>query len=129
MIPQTGNMYVRGEPLSFFHDYERVMIPFNQELACILAKNCSDAPNDPWIYPNLMDESLVAKLPPAIIYTTEFDMFRRNAEETRDLLAKYDKVLDFGVLRGMFHEAYAFYDLKRSDVWFRDIARAISKYF
>ena len=76
------------------------------------------------MYPNLSPE--IAQFPKAVIYTTEFDMFRKNAEEARDLLK--EKVLDYGVLKGMFHEAYAFYDMKGSDAWFRDIAKVFDKY-
>ena len=41
MIPQIGDMYVRGEPDSFFTPVELAMVNHNQVRHCIVAKDCN----------------------------------------------------------------------------------------
>ena len=43
------------------------------------------ASKDRWIWTNLMGDELAKKAPMTIVYTTEFDFYKKMAEESRDL--------------------------------------------
>ena len=107
MAPQTGNTYIT----------ERV---------CILAKNC--AVEDRYLFPNLMGDELAKKAPYTIVYTSEFDYFKQNGDQTADLMSRNGRLLDYGIIPGLFHEAFGFFELKGVDMWYRDIAKVINKY-
>jgi len=84
--------------------------------------------NDRWIWTNLMGDELAKKVPPTIIYTLEFDFYRRMAEESAELYKRNGTLLDYGCLSGVYHGHFMSYGLKKTDVWYKDVARICSKY-
>jgi hypothetical protein len=44
-------------------------------------KDQAEIINDPEVFPNLMGDELASQVPPTIIYSTEFDDHRQDAEE------------------------------------------------
>ena len=125
MIPMTGNMYVRGEPDSFFTEVELESRKGQIEITRLIS---DDDFESYWTFPNLMGDELAKKVPLTVVYTTEFDMYRKMAVELRDLLKKNKKLLDFGVLPGTDHASYSNYSTRRSDAWFNDVARVVAAY-
>ena len=75
-----------------------------------------------------MGDDLASKVPPVVIYTNEFDFYRKCAEESAELYKRNGKLLDYGVLAGVYHGHFGVFELKRTDVWFADIARICKKY-
>ena len=60
LIPQTGNLYVRGEARESFTPYEEPNIEAVQEMAKMLSKDAPEvAKNDRWLWTNLMGDELV----------------------------------------------------------------------
>jgi len=124
MIPMTGDMYVRGEKKEFFTEVEWASKKGNEEVATLL----SDDFQSYWTFPNLMGDELAKKSPLTVIYTTEFDMYRKSAVELRDLLSKHSRLLDFAILPGTDHASYSIYSTRRSNTWFNDFSRVCAKY-
>jgi hypothetical protein len=59
LIPQTGNLYVRGEARESFTPYEEPNIEAVQEMAKMLSKDAPEvAKNDRWLWTNLMGDEL-----------------------------------------------------------------------
>jgi hypothetical protein len=65
-----------------------------------------------------MGLDFASKVPPTIIYTTEYDSFRRNAEEACDLYEEAGTLLDCGIQAGTVHMRLNNWDLPEMDVWF-----------
>lgn len=53
-----------------------------------------------------MSEELAAKVPPTIVYSTEFDFFRKMAEEACYLYENAGTLLDCGIQAGALHMGY-----------------------
>jgi hypothetical protein len=53
-----------------------------------------------------MGLELASKVPPTIVYTTEFDFFRKIAEEACFLYESAGTLLDCGIQAGALHEGY-----------------------
>ena len=53
-----------------------------------------------------MDDDLAARVPPVVVYSTEFDYYLKGAVEAAELYKKNAKLLDFGVLAGLHHGAH-----------------------
>ena len=79
-----------------------------------------------------MGDNLASKVPPVVIYSTEFDFYLKCAEESADLYRRngtlLDFVVDFVVLSGVWHGHFGSFTLKKTDVWFNDVARICKKY-
>eukprot|EP00658_Telonema_sp_P-2_P023040 TRINITY_DN19229_c0_g2_i4.p1 TRINITY_DN19229_c0_g2~~TRINITY_DN19229_c0_g2_i4.p1 ORF type:complete len:169 (+),score=42.89 TRINITY_DN19229_c0_g2_i4:92-598(+) len=58
---------------------------------------------DPAIFPAQMSDNLVMRLPPFVIFTREFDQFRRGNEQFGRRLAQHQKLLEFWVQAGCGH--------------------------
>jgi hypothetical protein len=86
------------------------------------------AKNDSYLYPNLMSANLARKMPPTVLYTTEFCHFRTMTEQARNLFRLNGRLLDYGCLKGSFYGHYNDYRLQRTDEWFNAIAKVAKKY-
>lgn len=82
----------------------------------MLGKGCS---RPEFVEPNLMSDELCKKCPPAIILTSEFDMYRRLATTAAKLFEKNGKLIEFGILKGCHHGSSMNFSQKRTDEWFR----------
>jgi hypothetical protein len=95
-------MYVMNHPDEFYNEFELPQKRFFGQMACVLWKGdpfCdqSEIVNEPLIFPNEMSLELAAKVPPTIVYSTEFDFFRKMAEEACYLYQEAGTLLDCGI--------------------------------
>ena len=81
-----------------------------------------------YVSPNLMSDELAQKVPRVVVLTTEFDMYRRCAENARDLYERNGTLLEYGCVKGVYHGAYFIYSQKRTDEWFRSFAKICKLY-
>ena len=88
----------------------------------------ADGAEKRYLYPNCMSDEMAKMVPPVIVYTTEFDLYRRGAEEAAELYERNGKLIALGVLRGTNHGSYMVYSQKRSDEWFTVMANACKLY-
>ena len=50
--------------------------------------------NDPYLYPAKMSDKLLAKIPPVVLTTTEFDIYLKEVTKFKNRLIKVGKLLD-----------------------------------
>jgi len=62
---------------------------------------------------------MIRKAPPAIILTTEFDMFKRGSENAGKIYKKNGKLLEYGCMKGSMHGHFFMFGNKRTAAWFR----------
>jgi acetyl esterase/lipase len=76
-----------------------------------------------------MSETVLVQLPKTVIFTGEFEAFRRDATAFAQRLSQADKLADFCVHPGINH-AYPMTggDSPASEKFWDDIARAINTY-
>jgi len=60
----------------------------------LLEGNVNDHLQDPLIFPNEMGDEQLSKLPPFVVVTSEWDFYRRCAEQLAVKLQKHGKLLD-----------------------------------
>jgi acetyl esterase/lipase len=68
--------------------------------------NLDDVVNNPMIFSNEMGLELASQVPPTIIYTTEFDFFRKMGEEACSLYEEAGTLLDCGIWKGVPHMTF-----------------------
>lgn len=61
---------------------------------------------NPYLCPGRMPEAQLRKLPPTIVYTSEFDFLRRDAIHFIDRLRAADRLLDYYSHPGEGHNYY-----------------------
>ena len=127
MVPQVGDVYLRGESLQKMTDEEQYVAASQDAVTQLLINE--DASNIKWVFPSQIDDRSVVACPDTIIYTTEFDHFRKAAADMADVYGRNGKLLDYGILAGTYNEA-AFVDwtLAKTDAWFHPIKRVCDKY-
>ena len=54
----------------------------------LIANDIKKDKSDKYLFPTLMSDEMASKFPASVIFTTEFDIFRRHAEELAGLLEK-----------------------------------------
>jgi acetyl esterase/lipase len=123
MIPQVDDCFEKDEITPPFTEEELAYKGFMRGINAIHKENnsCSDY----WIWPNLAPDSLIKKCPPALILTTEFDMFRRGSENAAKLFLRNDKLIEFGILKGTYHAHFYDFNCGRTAAWFEAIKGAI----
>ena len=67
-------------------------------------------------------------MPKVVILTTEFDIYRRAAENARDLYERAGVLLEYGCMKGVHHGAHHTFEGKRTDEWFRSFAKICKMY-
>ena len=76
-----------------------------------------------------MGDELASKMPPTIIYTTEFDSFRPDAQQAAEVYGKNGTLLDYGTLPGTFEAgAREFENFKRCNDWYHAVGAVAHKY-
>jgi acetyl esterase/lipase len=84
---------------------------------------------DTFIYPAKMSETVLAQLPKTVVFTAEFDAFRRDATNFAKRLSQVDKLADFCVHPGINHAfPVSGSDSPACQMFWKDIARAINAY-
>jgi len=103
-IPENlSNVLYRGEPDSYFNFVELGQMRLCRELTELIAPDKETAAHDMWVHPACMPDELAKKLPPAILMTCEFDMYRKCAEEYGELMKKHDKFIGIAIIPGQQH--------------------------
>jgi hypothetical protein len=77
----TGDTFAGGEPDQdyFLTSPEKSQVDIAESIALMLSRNESleGAKVDRYVFPNIMGDELALKVPPTIIYTTEFSWYLR----------------------------------------------------
>lgn len=84
--------------------------------------------NDPKIFPNEMSDVIAEKLPPTVIFTSEFDIFRFAAEELAGKLKKNGVLLDYCCQPGTIHGWYFDFNSSKADLFWNDQAIVFKKW-
>jgi hypothetical protein len=75
-----------------------------------------------------MSLDLASRVPPTIIYTTEWDFNRKNAEEACYLYEEAGTLLDCGIQASATHFVFLKWEFETSDVWFQAVADMVDTY-
>ena len=94
----------------------------------LLGRRIEQKKSDMWLFPNLIDDELCQKAPPALFLTTEFDYSRKAAEQGANVYRKNNRLLAFGMIPGTTHFSYANFNLQRTDQWFAAFKSFTDKY-
>lgn len=80
------------------------------------------------MYPGLMSDDDLAKCPPTVVFTSEFDYLRRDATHFIGRLKQVGKYLDHQDMPGTHHGYQYDGNTAETDIFFKEIALAINKY-
>ena len=87
------------------------------------SQNEEEIMKDVYTFPNLISDELAAKVPPVVIVTGEFDMFRYAGREARDVYERNGKLAHYIEFGGSYHTLFLQYAMPHSDIWFNDFTR------
>lgn len=127
IIPMTSDYYVRtpeAEMPAFERSYASAQVASYE----FLAKDKDSQKNDKDIFPNLMGDELASKMPPTVVFTSEFDFFRIGSEELIEVLKKNGKLLDSCIHPGGHHGFFIRYHFGITDGFYSDVAKVTDKY-
>jgi len=74
-----------------------------------------------------MSDEVAAKMPPVILQTCEFDMYRKCAEEYGEKLKKHGKFIGIGIIPGQQHN-FPFPGSPRFSLWPKTVRRIFKEY-
>jgi len=82
---------------------ERIYQNFGPSCFGLIATDYDNQQDDPVLYPGRMSLEDMKKIPPVVIYTSEYDFLRREALQLVEDLRKAGKYLDHHDLPGVEH--------------------------
>ena len=94
----------------------------------LIANDIKKDEKDKYLFPTLMSDEMASNFPPSVILTTEFDLFRRHAEELASILEKNGKLLDFGCHPGVTHGWYFDFNHPTSHLVWEDMKNILEKW-
>ena len=94
----------------------------------LIANDIRKDKSDKYLFPTLMSDEMASKFPPSVIFTTEFDIFRRHAEELAGLLEKNGTLCDFCCHPGVTHGWYFDFDHPTSAIFWDDMKDTLYKW-
>ena len=104
-IPMISDFYVRTPPIKDFRktelSYKDSHTMEQKLLATDWEKQVKE--RDPDLFPGLMSDELLQKVPPTIVMSREFCFLRRGAEEYADRLKAKGKLLEYYIMPGTHH--------------------------
>ena len=128
----TGDTFAGGEPDEeyFLSKNEKSQIDIGESIALMLSRDetLEGAKKDRYVFPNNMGDQFAKKVPPTLIYISEFSWYLRPAQEAADLYRRNKRLLDFCVLPGCFHNSHHNFELQKTNIWFNDFARICNTY-
>ena len=128
-IPMVGTSLVNDEFASEHTKEEASLAPGQKMMTALITKDSLDvALKDPYVFPNVMSDEMASKVPPVVVYTAEFDFYRRASQHAADLYKKNGTLLHHVVLKGYTHAGYVDFTLKKTSVWYSDFGRLCKKY-
>ena len=74
--------------------------------------------NDDQLYPGKVSDELLKKYPPTVVWTSEFDMLRRDNEKFAKRLQKVGKLVDIAIMPGVMHGYHNFNFASQENKWF-----------
>jgi len=80
------------------------------------------------VFPNSMGDELASKLPKTVLFTAEFDFYRRDVEELATLLEKNGSLLDYCCHPGGLHCTYVMQDTPVGEMFYPDSTKMFNKY-
>jgi acetyl esterase/lipase len=80
------------------------------------------------IFSNEMGLELASQVPPTLVYTTEFDFFRKMGEEACTLYQEAGTLLDCGIWAGVTHMTAFDWNNPVSNIWYDDLVRIVDTY-
>ena len=80
------------------------------------------------MFPGRMDAEALKRCPPVCVFTSEFDMLRRDALHIVERLKKCNKYLDCQDMPGVTHMYQMIGDLEQTKWFFEEYAKAFEKY-
>ena len=101
MVAQISDILL--QPGTVFADFEKIYSGGVLESLCELMTGKKDFHNVPYLFPNKMPLATAKKAPMTVIYTCEFDMDLRAAQEARDLFTRAGRLAEYACLRGATH--------------------------
>lgn len=69
----------------------------------LLATDFDNQQNDDQLYPGRLSESLLKKVPPFAVWTSEFDFYLRDNKKIAEMGKKHGKLLDISIMPGVVH--------------------------
>lgn len=84
-------------------EYERPLHAFNTSLFKMLSTDWEKQQMDSNLFPGRMSDEELKEIIPYVIWTSEFDMYRRDCLEFAKRGRKFDKLLDIGDMPGVNH--------------------------
>ena len=112
-------------------EIERPLVANHVELYRILAEDqawTGQKEDNVYLFPNQMAPETAAQLPMTVIFTSEFDIYRRASEELRGLLEAEGRLADYCCHPGTYHCSWTTYDLDNTAMFFDDFRKAIATY-
>ena len=131
--PMTSN-FMHVTPFGDLTELERRASEINIGMKSLIAtgewdlKNFKDYLYDEMIFPNEMSEETAQKIPKTVIFTSEFDISRFEAEELAIKLNRNGTLLDFCCHPGTTHCWYTWFDGPRDEWFWNDQAKAFKKW-
>ena len=97
---------------------------YNGDYTC----DYEETANNPYVFSNEMGLELAAKVPPTIIFSTEYDFYRKMAEEACYLYEEAGTLLDCGFQAGTSHDTFFDWTFEISSLWYNDMVRMTDNY-
>lgn len=67
-------------------------------------------------------------MPPAVVFTSEFDSLRRDCYKIKEMFEKANKLLDFQNIPGVHHGYQAMGELQEANWFYKEAGIAFKKY-
>ena len=83
---------------------------------------------DTRIFPNEMSNEIASRFPNSVVFTSEFDFYRRGSEELAQLLHKNARLVEFCVHPGTIHGFYFSFEDPMSELFWKDQKIILQKF-
>ena len=94
----------------------------------VIANDIKKDAKNKYLFPTLMSDIMASKFPPGVVLTTEFDLFRRHAEELASILETKGNLLDFCCHPGVTHGWYFDFNHPTSHLFWDDMKKILEKW-
>lgn len=124
-IPMIDDFFCKDNNQPPLNDIEDAAKGFQEGVYALLG---SANPARHWVSPNEVSDELCKKCPPAIILTTEFDMYRRCAVTAAKKYERNGKLIELGIMAGVHHGAYFNFNQRRTNEWYNVYKKIVKQY-
>lgn len=127
VIPMTSNYFIKTD-INDMNEFDRGFKSIHMGIYNLLADDLNKQINDPYLFPNLMSDSIAKKMPPTFVFTTEFDFELIPSKELIYLLKKNGTLLDYCIHPGVNHGWYIHFNTSTSHIFFDDFKKVVDLY-